>query len=50
VTLSCKGKDYRTAIVLDDVHGATFENLKVSEQGKKKKMIHEHKSTDIKIK
>jgi hypothetical protein len=49
VTLTCNGKDYRTAIILDDVHEATFNNLKVNEQGEKKKKVHEYKSTDIKI-
>jgi len=29
VTLSCAKKDYRTAIVMDDVHGAKFSSVKI---------------------
>lgn len=37
VTLSCNKKDYRTAVVLDDVHGIKFNGLKVSEPGEEEK-------------
>ncbi|MFO7852842.1 MAG: glycoside hydrolase family 28 protein [Bacteroidota bacterium] len=50
ITLRCKEEDYRTAIVLDDVHHATFEYLKVEEPGKDKKPIYSYKSSDIVIK
>jgi len=50
VTLICEKKDYRTAIVLDDVTGATFKSLRVSEQGKTKDPVFVYKSTDIHIK
>ena len=47
VKLVCDRKDYRTAIVLDDVHGATFSKLQVSEPGSRKESIYSCKSTDI---
>jgi hypothetical protein len=34
--LSCAAKDYRVAIVLDDVEGAKWEDIVVKEPGKKK--------------
>ena len=46
LVLTCQKKDYRTAIVTDDVHTASFRNVKVTEPGKKK-MIHTYKSTGI---
>ena len=46
LVLTCQRKDYRTAIVTDDVHTASFRNVKVTEPGKKK-MIHTYKSTGI---
>jgi Glycosyl hydrolases family 28 len=36
LTLSCAAKDYRTAIVLDDVQGAVFKHTVVKEPGNKK--------------
>ena len=46
VALSCKKKDYRTAVVLDDVHGSRFQRVTVKEPGNKKPS-HQHKSTGI---
>ena len=57
VTISCKKKDFRVPIVLDDVHGAIFKDLKVNEPWKndsknsdQNKNVYLHNSTDIKIK
>ena len=47
VKLVCDRKDYRTAVVLDDVHGASFRDLQVSEPGGKKKPVFHNKSTGI---
>ncbi len=47
VKLVCEKKDYRTAIVLDDVHGSSFSKLQVSEPGSRKESIFSRKSTDI---
>ena len=47
VTLSCGKKDYRTAVVLDDVHGATFKSLKVNEPGSRKEPVYSFKSTEV---
>jgi polygalacturonase len=47
VTLICEKKDYRTAVVLDDVSGAKFKTLKVNEQGGKKDPLFSYKSTDV---
>ena len=49
VILRCKEEDYRTAIVLDDVHGALFKSLEVEEPGKEKDPVYSYRSTDIKI-
>ncbi|MBN2173701.1 MAG: glycoside hydrolase, partial [Bacteroidales bacterium] len=49
VTLSCEKKDYRTAIVLDDVHNATFKSLKVEEPGNKKEPLFSKNSTKIEV-
>lgn len=46
LVLSCQKKDYRTTIVTDDLHTASFKNVKVTEPGKNK-MIHTYKSTGI---
>jgi Glycosyl hydrolases family 28 len=45
--LTCEKKDYRTAIVLDDVWGAIFKSLKVTEPGSKKNPVYSNKSTGI---
>jgi polygalacturonase len=49
VKLVCEKKDYRTAVVLDDVHGATFRSLQVTEPGVRKESIFSHRSTGIAI-
>jgi len=50
VCLSAKKEDYRTAVVLDDVHGIIFIGLKVMEEGTKKEPVFSHHSTDVKFK
>jgi polygalacturonase len=47
VNLICTRKDYRTAVVLDDVTGATFKSLKVSEPGSKKDPVYSYKSSGV---
>ena len=49
VTLRCMKEDYRTAIVLDDVHGALFKSLEVEEPGKEKDPVYSYRSTNIEI-
>jgi polygalacturonase len=44
--LSCGKKDYRTAIVLDDVHHSEFISTTVKES-EKKKSLHQYKSSEI---
>jgi hypothetical protein len=46
IKLSCGKKDYRTAIVLDDVHHSEFISTTVKEP-EKKKSLHQHKSSEI---
>ncbi|MBT3385197.1 MAG: glycoside hydrolase [Prolixibacteraceae bacterium] len=50
VKLTCEKEDYRTAIVLDNVHGASFKSLKVEEPGKKKEPVFSHNSSDVSLK
>jgi polygalacturonase len=45
VTLTCGKKDYRTAIVLDDVTDADIRSLKVNEPERKKEPVYSYKST-----
>jgi hypothetical protein len=47
IILECVKKDYRTAIVLDDVHVATFKSLKVNEPGTRKLLVYSYKSSEI---
>jgi hypothetical protein len=47
VTLTAKARDYRPAIVLDDVKGITFTKMKYNEPGGSKKQLHAYKSTGI---
>jgi polygalacturonase len=47
VILSCAKKDYRRAVVLDDVHGATIKSLKVNEPGSSKEPVYSYKSTGV---
>jgi hypothetical protein len=49
VRISCAKEDYRTAVVLDDVHGILFKGLNVVEPGKKKKAVFPYRSTDVKF-
>jgi hypothetical protein len=49
ITLSASKKDYRRAVVLDDVHGAQFRSLKVTEPGSKKDPVYSFKSSEILI-
>ncbi len=46
VSLVCQRKDYRTAIVIDDVHHAEFRLINVKE-AVNKKPFYQYKSTDI---
>lgn len=47
VKLVCDKKDYRTAIVMDDVHGAAFRGLKVTEPGGMKNPLYTYRSTEV---
>jgi hypothetical protein len=47
VTLICDRKDYRTAVVLDDVHGVTFSSLKTQEPGPGKNPVFSRNSTGL---
>jgi polygalacturonase len=50
VSLYCENEDYRSSIVLDDVHGARFVSLKVEDPGKKKDSIYYSGSSSVEIK
>lgn len=47
VRLICEKKDYRTAVVLDDVHDARIRELQVTEPGGKKNPVYSYKSTGV---
>ncbi len=47
LVLSCTKKDYRTAIVLDDVHHAAFITTAIKEPGTKKSSFQQHSSEII---
>ncbi len=47
ITLTAKEKEYRPAIVLDDVKGASFSRMKYEEPDKEKKQLYIHKSSGI---
>jgi polygalacturonase len=47
IILSAAKKDYRTAVVMDDVHGVIFNSLKVTEPGVKKEPVFSYRSTDV---
>jgi len=49
LTLSCEKKDYRTAIVLDDVHHSQFMTMKIKEPTSKK-TLYQYRSTENIIK
>jgi polygalacturonase len=46
VRLLCEKKDYRTAVVLDDVHHSQFISMEIKEPGNKKRFYQYH-STEI---
>jgi polygalacturonase len=48
VTFTCAAKDYRTAIVLDDVRGANFKATVIKEPGNKSQ-VYQHNTKDVKI-
>ncbi len=47
VKLTAEKKDYRMPIVLDDVHGAQFTGMKISQPNPQKQNIYQYKSSDI---
>jgi hypothetical protein len=47
--LICDKKDYRTAVVLDDIEGIKFKTLKVNEPDNIKDPVYSYKSTDVVI-
>jgi polygalacturonase len=49
VQLVCDKKDYRTAIVLDDVKGAELKAVIVNEPSTRKESVFSHRSTDVRI-
>jgi hypothetical protein len=49
VILRAKERDYRPAMVLDDVQGAKFSAMTLAEPTKKKKQVHVYKSTNISL-
>jgi hypothetical protein len=51
VKLTCEKKDYRPAIVLDDVHESKFGGAQISEPGNAKKQnVYQYKSSEIVVK
>ena len=49
INFVCAKKDYRTAIVLDDVQSSQFTTTVITEP-EKKKTIHQHKTSNIIVK
>jgi hypothetical protein len=49
VSLTCGKKDYRTAIILDDVTGAKIKTLKIIEPGNRKESVFSYKSTGVEL-
>jgi hypothetical protein len=47
VALYCDKKDYRTAIVMDDVHGVKISSLKITEPGTNKNPVFSKNSTEV---
>jgi polygalacturonase len=47
VTLSCLKKDYRTAVVIDDVQDVQFKNLTVGEPGSRKDPVFSYQSSGV---
>jgi len=49
LTLSCTKKDYRTPVVLDDVHGVTLNGLKASEPGEQKESVYSERCSGVEV-
>ncbi len=49
ISLACEKKDYRTAVVTDDVHGIRITGLKVKEPGPKKDPVYSYRSTEVTV-
>ena len=49
ITLLCSKKDYRTALVLDNVHKVEITGLRVTEPGAKKNPVYSQRSTEVVI-
>ena len=49
ITLSCAKKDYRTAVVMDDVHKVEITGMRVVEPGPKKNPVYSQSSTEVVI-
>ncbi|MEM8523835.1 MAG: glycosyl hydrolase family 28 protein [Bacteroidota bacterium] len=49
VKLSCAQEDYRTAVVLDDVHDIHFKKLEVLEPQADKAAIFDYRSSEVKV-
>lgn len=49
ITMTCEQKDFRVAVVLDDVSQSSFSGLKISQPGKMKKNIYQHNCTGISV-
>jgi polygalacturonase len=47
VSLTCGKKDYRTAVVLDDVTGTKIKTLKINEPVNRKEPVYSYKSTGV---
>jgi hypothetical protein len=50
VTLSASAKEYRPAIVLDDVKGVVLSGMKYEEPGSGKKQVHAYRSSGVVLK
>ncbi len=50
VTLVAKAPEYRPAIVMDDVKGASLSGVRYEVPGKSRKQLHTYKSSDIDLK
>jgi polygalacturonase len=50
ISLSCLKKDYRTAVVLDDVQDVRFKNLTVGEPGGRKETVFSYQSSGVTFK
>jgi hypothetical protein len=49
ISMICEKKDFRTAVVLNDVQGATFKALTITEPGTKKESVYSYKSNGVVI-